>query len=72
MARELGYVRDRQAILDCLKRYTRGADRHDVELIKSAFWPDASISYGKPISVEEFAQWGSGRYIEYTNEELPW
>ncbi len=59
LTQELGYVRDRQAILDCLKRYTRGADRHDVELIKSAFWPDASISYGRPISVEEFAKWGN-------------
>lgn len=59
LSQELGYLRDRQAILDCLKRYTRGADRHDVELIKSAFWPDASISYGKPISVEEFAKWGN-------------
>jgi hypothetical protein len=59
LTQELGYLRDRQAILDCLKRYTRGADRHDVELIKSAFWPDASISYGKPISVEEFAKWGN-------------
>ena len=59
LTHELGYLRDRQAILDCLKRYTRGADRHDVELIKSAFWPDASISYGKPISVEEFAKWAN-------------
>lgn len=59
LTQELGYLRDRQAIFDCLKRYTRGADRHDVELIKSAFWPDASISYGKPISVEEFAKWGN-------------
>lgn len=59
LTQELGHVRDRQAILDCLKRYTRGADRHDVELIKSAFWPDASISYGRPISVEEFAKWGN-------------
>lgn len=56
---EVASMRDRQAILDCLKRYTRGADRHDVELIKSAFWPDAKISYGRPITIEEFAAWGN-------------
>jgi len=56
---EVAYLRDRQAILDCLKRYTRGADRHDAELIKSAFWPDATISYGRPITVEEFAKWAN-------------
>jgi len=59
MSGELNYLKDRQAILDCLKRYTRGADRHDVELIKSAFWPDAIISYGRPITVEEFATWAN-------------
>jgi hypothetical protein len=30
-----------------------------VDLIKSAFWPDATISYGRPISVEEFATWAN-------------
>jgi len=34
-------VLDRQAISDCLLRYTRGVDRVDAELIRSAFHPDA-------------------------------
>jgi hypothetical protein len=38
-------------------RYTRGADRHDVELIRSAFWPDAKISYGNPMTLEQFVHW---------------
>ena len=58
METELQYLRDRQAILDCLKRYTRGTDRHDAELIRSAFWPDAKVSYGRPVSLEEFVSWG--------------
>lgn len=50
---------DRQAIYDCLKRYTRGVDRHDDDLIRSAFWPDAQIAYGRsPImGPEEFIPW---------------
>jgi hypothetical protein len=50
---------DRQDILDCLHRYTRGVDRIDVELIRSAFHPDA-VDYHGPVtgSVEDFlAYW---------------
>lgn len=32
---------DRQEIEDCLKRYSRGLDRHDLELAKSAYHDDA-------------------------------
>jgi hypothetical protein len=50
---------DRQAILDCLQRYGRGVDRIDVELIRSAFHPDAVDHHG-PVSgsVDDFlAHW---------------
>lgn len=55
---EVSHLRDRQAIYDVLKRYARGTDRHDADLIRSAFWPDAKVSYGAPTSVEEFVKWG--------------
>ena len=55
---EVQYLRDRQAIADALARYARGTDRHDAELIRSAFWPDAKVSYGRPVSLDEFVQWG--------------
>ena len=50
---------DRQQIWDCLLRYTRGVDRMDQDLIRSAFWEDASNSHG-PVcgTVEDFiGQW---------------
>jgi len=37
---------DRQDILDCLTRFTRGMDRFDRELLLSAFHPDAVIAAG--------------------------
>lgn len=37
---------DRQQISDCLLRYARGVDRLDVDLIRSAFWPDAHDAHG--------------------------
>ncbi len=45
----------RQAISDCLARYARGVDRLDLELVRSAFWDDATDQHG-PVngSVEDF------------------
>jgi SnoaL-like domain len=37
---------DRQAILDCIHRYTRGMDRHDKEMALSAYHPDAIDDHG--------------------------
>lgn len=37
---------DRQEILDCLVRFSRGMDRFDRALVLSAFHPDATISAG--------------------------
>jgi hypothetical protein len=55
----LAQLIDRQEIMDCLHRYTRGVDRVDQELIRSAFHPDA-IDYHGPVTgtVEDFlAYW---------------
>ncbi|UGT99190.1 nuclear transport factor 2 family protein [Mycobacterium intracellulare] len=42
----LNRVLDRQDILDCLTRFSRGMDRFDRELFISAFHPDAVIAAG--------------------------
>jgi hypothetical protein len=49
---------DRQAILDCLLRYTRGVDRLDLDLVRSAFHPDGVDCHG-PVSAgaDGFLQW---------------
>lgn len=52
---KVAYLSDRQQIHDVYLRYMRGFDRNDVELLKSAFWPDAQINYSfHSASVEEF------------------
>lgn len=40
------YLKDRQEILDCIVRESRGRDRHDEDLIASAFWPDGYDEHG--------------------------
>jgi len=39
-------MKDRQEIMDCLHRYTRGVDRFDRELMLSSYPPDARDEHG--------------------------
>lgn len=62
---------DRQAIRDCIGRYARGADRHDEDLIRSAFWPDAQINYGSFSGPPEaFARWANAWHDERYSAHL--
>ena len=58
-------AKDRQDIHDCLLRYTRGVDRHDKELMKSAYHDDAldehAVATGAP---DEFCDWAIGYHTE--------
>ena len=49
---------DRQEIVDCLLRYTRGVDRLDLDLVRSAFHPHGLDCHG-PVtgSAEDFLAW---------------
>lgn len=55
----LDLLLDRQDILDCLIRFSRGMDRFDRELFLSAFHPDAEIAAGSyvggPVTLYEWA-----------------
>jgi hypothetical protein len=44
---KLADVSDRLQIHDVYVRYMRGFDRSDVELMRTAFWPDVQINYGR-------------------------
>jgi len=41
LAKDVRYLKDRAEILDCMNRYTRGADRLDQELFLSSYHEDA-------------------------------
>jgi hypothetical protein len=58
LERTVAVLADRQAIQDCLMRYSRGVDRLDRELILSCYHPDAIDDHGVFIGApEEFADW---------------
>jgi SnoaL-like domain len=50
LERQVQYLADRQAILDCIVREIRGRDRQDVELTRSAFWEDALDEHGPKVA----------------------
>jgi hypothetical protein len=53
---------DREVIRDCLYRYSRGVDRQDVEMLRSAYWPGAIDHHtGFTGTVEEFIEWALPR-----------
>ena len=58
LERTVAMLADRQAIHDCLMRYSRGVDRLDRELILSCYHPDAVDDHGVFIGDrDEFAGW---------------
>jgi len=49
---------DREAIRECLYRYSRGVDRLDADMIRSAYWPDAVDQHLEfKGNAEEFIAW---------------
>ena len=57
MGYTLEQLSDIQCIRDCAHRYCRGVDRLDVELMKSAYWPEATDDHGVFVgNAMEFAE----------------
>ncbi|WP_436790870.1 nuclear transport factor 2 family protein [Yinghuangia sp. YIM S10712] len=61
LRRELRYVADRMAILDCVMKQSRGHDRHDVELMASVYHDDGTDEHGPVVKP-------GPEYGEYANQ----
>jgi hypothetical protein len=62
-ADRLARLFDRQDIIDCLTRFSRGMDRFDRELFLSAFHPDAVIAAGDFVGgPADLYEWASGMH----------
>ncbi|MCW1428579.1 nuclear transport factor 2 family protein [Novosphingobium sp. JCM 18896] len=54
----LNELADREAIKECLYRYSRGVDRLDADMLRSAYWPDCVDEHmGFEGNAEEFIAW---------------
>lgn len=57
-AEEIRVLVDKAQILECLHRYCRGMDRHDREMVRSAYHDDAIDVHGsQAFHVEDFIDW---------------
>jgi hypothetical protein len=60
---DVQYLMDRTAILDCISRHARGHDRHDVDLMTSAYHNDGTDEHGYAINPgPEYAQWANAAH----------
>jgi hypothetical protein len=66
---DVAYLKDRQAIVDTLQQYIRGIDRHDKELVRSAFWPEARINLGTPNNREEYVDREEAALAAYAHHQ---
>jgi hypothetical protein len=62
---QLQLVLDQQAVHDCVLRYARGLDRHDEQILESAFHEDAIDHHGDFLGTRaEFVPWANALHEE--------
>jgi hypothetical protein len=60
LERNVRYLMDRTEILDCIARHARGCDRHDVDLLTSAYHSDGVDEHGRTVnSGAAYAEWAN-------------
>jgi hypothetical protein len=65
LQRDVQYLLDRTAILDCIARHARGCDRHDADLISAAYHEDGTDEHGVAINPgPDYAEWANKTHAE--------
>ena len=60
LQRDVRYLMDRSAILDCIASHARGHDRHDIELLTRAYHDDGIDEHGFAVNPgPEYALWAN-------------
>lgn len=60
LRQDVQYLKDRQAIYDCIALHARGHDRHDVELLTSVYHEDGVDEHGFAINPgPKYAEWSN-------------
>jgi hypothetical protein len=58
LRRDIRYLMDRQAILDCIASHARGHDRHDSDLLTAAYHRDGFDEHGRAVNPgPKYADW---------------
>jgi hypothetical protein len=60
LRRDVQYVKDRIAILDCVAKQARGHDRHDAELMTSVYHDDGVDEHGPAVNLgPAYGEWAN-------------
>jgi len=61
LRRDVRYLLDRTAIVDCIAAHARGCDRHDAELLTSTYLDDGVDVHGATVNAgPDYAAWANG------------
>ena len=65
LEKNVRFLMDRTAILDCIHRHARGCDRHDVDLINAAYHSDGVDEHGHTVnSGPDYGEWANKTHAE--------
>jgi hypothetical protein len=71
LRRDVQYLKDRQAIVDCIAAHARGCDRHDAEVLTDTYHDDGVDEHGTTInSGSEYAAWANGVHAATSSNHL--
>lgn len=71
LCRDVAYLKDRLAIQDLIARHARGHDRHDVDLLTSAYHDDGVDEHGHAINPGPlYAQWSNAVHAAGSDQHL--
>lgn len=71
LRRDVRYLQDRLAILDCVNSQARGHDRHDVELMTRVYFDDAIDEHGPNVIVgPEYGEWANETHSAVFEDHL--
>ncbi|MDH4042615.1 MAG: nuclear transport factor 2 family protein [Gammaproteobacteria bacterium] len=60
LVKDVAYLKDRTAILDCISRHARGHDRFDVDMLTDAYHEDGVDEHGYAINPgPKYAEWAN-------------
>lgn len=69
LKRDVQFLMDRTAILDCIMRHSRGHDRHDIDLLASVYHPDGVDEKGWAINPAlEYPSWANAAHIAISQQ----
>jgi hypothetical protein len=71
LRRDVRYLKDRLAVLDCVNNQSRGHDRHDVELMTSVYHDDGVDEHGAAVnSGPEYGEWANRTHAAVFEDHL--